>query len=85
MSDGANGKLRGYFGGTVLSMTPDTAEVEIDKGLGVEKGETVTVLRKDFQKQMPMPSNGSYVEGVVFYRADDLKKDREFKYIVRPV
>ena len=79
--------LKGHFGGEVISMDTRAATVCIDKvhpagafgSLG--KGSLVEVSRENFMNQMPMPSEGSYVEGNIEPQGDEYR----FTNIVRPV
>ncbi len=84
-------KLNGSFSGVVTALDEEAAQVRLEKlhmwdadvKTPAALDNTVTVLRRDFMQQMPMPSLGSYVEGRLEH--DSETGQNQFLNLVRPV
>lgn len=84
-------KIKGLFYGVVTQMDDQSAQVLIDSiSQGNDDvtpkakiGDTVTVLKSDFMKQMPYPAQGSHVGGS--WEQDLETGHEQYLNLVRPV
>lgn len=84
-------KLNGSFSGVVIALDDQEATVRLESvhmwdenaQATARAGDEVSVLRRDFMKQMPYPSLNSYVEGRLEH--DPATGQEQFLNLVKPV